>query len=184
MFFRKISRYRRVELRVENTFHCYLKQVIFGGIDGIITTFAVVAGFNGAQEADPQNFGIATVLLFGFANLFSDASSMGLGNFVAERSEAKLNKTKNGKSPLFTSIVTICSFITFGLTPLLPYVIKPVLNFEILFITSCTTSLMGLSALGILRFLLTKEKWYKSLSEVLGIGTISALVAYFVGTFF
>ncbi len=73
----------------------YLKEVIYGAIDGIITTFAVVAGFSGAalsSEATTQ-FSFMMVLLFGLANLFGDGVSMGLGNFLAVRSEQGLYKS-------------------------------------------------------------------------------------------
>ncbi len=66
----------------------YLQEIVYGGVDGIITTFAVVAGFAGAQgSAHLGNLGYLTVLLFGLANLFADASSMGLGNLLSLRSE-------------------------------------------------------------------------------------------------
>lgn len=64
----------------------YLREIVFGGADGIVTTFAVVAGFAGAQ-AENSAIPMITVLLFGFANLFADATSMGLGNFLSMRSE-------------------------------------------------------------------------------------------------
>lgn len=67
----------------------YLKQILYGGNDGIVTTFAVVAGFAGAggDEAATAGMGVGVVLLFGLANLFGDAASMGLGDFISERSE-------------------------------------------------------------------------------------------------
>ena len=67
----------------------YLKEVIYGGIDGIITTFAVVAGFSGAALTNEitTQLSFVVVLLFGLANLFADAVSMGLGNFLAVRSD-------------------------------------------------------------------------------------------------
>lgn len=67
----------------------YFKEVIYGGIDGIITTFAVVAGFSGAALSNETTTQLSflVVLLFGLANLFADATSMGLGNFLSVRSE-------------------------------------------------------------------------------------------------
>lgn len=64
-----------------------LRQIVFGGNDGIITTFAVVAGFAGAQAEEILEIGTVAVLLFGFANLFADATSMGLGEFLSTRSQ-------------------------------------------------------------------------------------------------
>lgn len=68
-------------------FSRYLKEIVLGGIDGIVTTFAVVAGFTGANSQSEMAFW--TVMLFGFANLFADGASMGLGNFLSIRSEQK-----------------------------------------------------------------------------------------------
>ncbi len=65
----------------------YLKEIVYGGNDGIVTTFAVVSGFAGASQAGDTSLMLSAVLLFGFANLFADATSMGLGNYLSERSE-------------------------------------------------------------------------------------------------
>lgn len=65
----------------------YLKEIVYGGNDGIITTFAVVAGFAGAQLNNAGNLPYLVVLLFGFANLSADGISMALGNFLSTRSE-------------------------------------------------------------------------------------------------
>lgn len=66
----------------------YLKEIMYGSTDGIITTFAVVAGFAGAQANTPGlGLPLAVVLLFGMANLFADAASMGLGNFLSVKTE-------------------------------------------------------------------------------------------------
>lgn len=70
----------------------YFKEIIYGGIDGIVTTFAVVAGFAGASMSSDTTVQVSflIVLLFGLANLFADAASMGLGNFLSVRSEKDL----------------------------------------------------------------------------------------------
>lgn len=72
----------------QSVFSEYLREIVYGGNDGIVTTFAVVAGFAGAQSGSqviiPTSF--LTVLLFGFANLFADGASMSLGNFLSIRS--------------------------------------------------------------------------------------------------
>lgn len=78
------------------TFKEYFKEVIYGGIDGIVTTFAVVAGFAGAALTTDTTtqLSFVVVLLFGLANLFADAASMGLGNFLSVRSEKDLYQVK------------------------------------------------------------------------------------------
>lgn len=67
----------------------YFKEVVYGGVDGTVTTFAIVSGFSGAALSSntTAELSFAIVLLFGLANLFADAVSMGLGNFLSVRSE-------------------------------------------------------------------------------------------------
>ena len=59
----------------------FIQDIVYGGIDGIVTTFAVVSGATGAAL---QNY---VIIILGFANLLADALSMGIGNFLSLRSE-------------------------------------------------------------------------------------------------
>lgn len=59
----------------------YVKSIVFGGLDGIITTFSIVAAVAGASLT-PE-----IVIMMGFANLLSDGISMGLGDFLSEVAE-------------------------------------------------------------------------------------------------
>ena len=68
----------------------FLKQIVYGGNDGIVTTFAIVAGFAGASAEGAAEVGALAVLVFGLANLFADATSMGLGEFLSTRSQRDL----------------------------------------------------------------------------------------------
>lgn len=72
----------------------YLKQIIYGGNDGIVTTFAIVAGFAGANADGVVQVGALAVLVFGLANLFADAVSMGLGEFLSARSSHDLYRAR------------------------------------------------------------------------------------------
>jgi len=77
-----------------------LKEIVYGGLDGIITTFAVVSGFSGAALLGNSGIGevyaISLVLLFGLANLLADGVSMGLGDFLSTRSEqARWNRERD-----------------------------------------------------------------------------------------
>src|SRR3989344_7597564 len=59
----------------------YLADFVYGANDGIVTTFAVVAGAVGA--------GLQThiIIILGLANLVADGLSMGLSNFLSLRSK-------------------------------------------------------------------------------------------------
>lgn len=65
----------------------HLKQIVYGGNDGIVTTFSVVAGFAGFGAEGAATVGGIAVLLFGLANLFADGTAMGLGEFLSSLSE-------------------------------------------------------------------------------------------------
>jgi VIT1/CCC1 family predicted Fe2+/Mn2+ transporter len=61
--------------------HNYLRDWIYGGMDGAVTTFAVVSGVAGAQLSP------WVILALGFANLFADGFSMAASNFLGTKSE-------------------------------------------------------------------------------------------------
>lgn len=76
----------------------YLREIVYGGNDGIVTTFAVVAGFAGAQhDAGTSIIPALSVLLFGLANLFADGFSMGLGSFLSLRAQQDVYKNEKAK---------------------------------------------------------------------------------------
>jgi len=75
----------------------FLKQIIYGGNDGIVTTFAIVAGFAGAGAEGAAQIGGIAVLLFGVANLLADATAMGLGEFLSARSEQDVYRATRDK---------------------------------------------------------------------------------------
>ena len=65
----------------------YLRDLVYGGIDGTVTTFAVMAGVVGA------NLSSGIVIILGLANLLADGFSMAAANFTgtkAERDEYEL----------------------------------------------------------------------------------------------
>lgn len=63
------------------TRHNYLRDWIFGGIDGAVTTFAVVTGVVGAQLSTP------VILVLGTANLVADGFSMAASNYLGTKAE-------------------------------------------------------------------------------------------------
>jgi VIT1/CCC1 family predicted Fe2+/Mn2+ transporter len=67
--------------RISSVRHNYIRDWIYGGIDGAVTTFAVVSGVAGA-ELSP-----VIVLILGFANLVADGFSMAASNFLGTRAE-------------------------------------------------------------------------------------------------
>ena len=82
------------EIHLENTrfgkLQEYLREFVYGGIDGAVTTFAVVAGGFGA------NLDAGILIILGFANLLADGFSMSVGAYLSAKSE-KDNYDKHEK---------------------------------------------------------------------------------------
>ena len=59
----------------------YLKDGVFGAIDGAVTTFAIVAGVVGA------NLSLKVIIALGIANVLADGFSMAAGNYSGTKAE-------------------------------------------------------------------------------------------------
>jgi vacuolar iron transporter family protein len=61
--------------------HNYIRDWVYGGIDGSVTTFAVVSGVVGAGLSP------TVILIMGFANLAADGFSMAASNYLGTKAE-------------------------------------------------------------------------------------------------
>ncbi|MCB9426391.1 MAG: VIT1/CCC1 transporter family protein [Flavobacteriales bacterium] len=224
--------------RFYKTLDNYLGEFVYGGIDGCVTTFAVVAGSVGAG----LDSGIIIVL--GFANLFADGFSMSVGAYLSTKStndsfkkhkkqehlkikenptrekerlksilhrkgyegellekivdftteseslwvdtilSEDLDKIEDQKSPLAIGLTTYVSFILIGLIPLSVYVWDYFNHsLENPFFWSSTLTALGFIIIGILKSFVSHTNIFKSIFETLILGTIAALVSYYVGDF-
>ncbi|MCB0571437.1 MAG: VIT1/CCC1 transporter family protein [Phaeodactylibacter sp.] len=62
-------------------YQAHLGEFVYGGIDGSVTTFAVVAGAVGASLDS------SVILILGFANLLADGFSMSVGAYLSAKSQ-------------------------------------------------------------------------------------------------
>lgn len=69
----------------------YLGEFVYGGIDGSVTTFAVVAGSAGG------GLDTKVVLILGIANMLADGLSMGIGSYLSTKSEIENFKRLKGE---------------------------------------------------------------------------------------
>ena len=215
----------------------YIGDMVYGAIDGIITTFAIVSGVAGASLST------SIILILGFANLLADGLSMGIGNYLGTKSEREyyqhereregweiehmpdgereeirkifrkkgfkgkdleraveivtsdkevwvdtmmndeLHLVKDSRSPLTAGLATFGSFVVAGLMPLVIYILSyfnPI--FEVHdFLLAIVATAVTLFSVGALRTLITGKKWWLSGLEILFIGGIAAVAAYFIG---
>jgi VIT1/CCC1 family predicted Fe2+/Mn2+ transporter len=73
-----------------NKYQDYLGEFVYGGIDGAVTTFAVVSGAVGA------GLGNNVIIILGLANLIADGFAMSVGAYLSSKSEKdNYNKYKS-----------------------------------------------------------------------------------------
>ena len=155
----------------------YLGDIIYGANDGIVTTFAVVAGVAGAALSP------TIVLILGGSNLFADGFSMGASNYLAirSRSSAELETSGSISEPYAVrhGIVTFAAFVTAGSIPLAAYLL-PGLEQQRLVVTA-TLAGLSLFVIGAARTLLAYGSWWKNGLEMLSVGGVAATLAFCVG---
>lgn len=155
----------------------YLRDLVYGANDGIITTFAVVAGVAGADLPT------ATVLILGFANLVADGFSMGASNFLSIRSDeaARAAAGLGVQEPHAGrhGFATFGAFLIAGAVPLAAYLV-PGLE-ESRFAIAVVLTLVTLFAVGAFRSFVTEQGWIRSGLEMLAVGAAAAAVAYILG---
>lgn len=154
----------------------YLEDIVYGGNDGIITTFTVVSGVEGAKLAT------IVVIILGFVNLFADGFSMGASRYLSIRASASAYGTDRGYlEPFYHSACTFLAFFIFGLFPLISFMIPGVIHHR--FLIDCIITGSVLFLVGSLRIFVTKKRWWQGGVEMLLIGGGVAVTAYGVGYF-
>ncbi len=161
--------------------HRYLPEFVYGGIDGAVTTFAVVAGALGASLS------ASIILILGFANLFADGFSMAVSNYLSTKSRRELVKhtrqTTRVETPLSTAFATFASFLLVGFVPLLSFVIGLwVVSFEPhTFTYSFILTGIALAIVGGVKGIVVKKSVPYAALETLVIGGVAAALAFAVG---
>jgi len=151
----------------------YLPEFVYGGIDGTITTFAIVSGVVGAS------LNHTIILILGFANLFADGFSMAVSRYLSEKSKEDLSKKKGRSLATKRAAVTFFSFLIIGFIPLLSFAF----GFKNQYTFSVVLTALALGIVGYLKGTLTGKSKFKSSLQTLIVGGIAASIAFFVGYF-
>jgi len=157
----------------------YVRELIYGANDGIVTTFAVVAGVAGG------GLSLRVVLTIGAANLFADGLSMAVGNYLSIRSHESVLETQDLPEeeafPVRHALATFLAFVVAGAVPLVPYILPGLPGAR--FVASIALTFGGMFVVGALRALIADVRWWKAGVEMLGLGGVVAMVAYASGGF-
>lgn len=167
----RISHHREPKGAREVARH-YIRDLVYGANDGIITTFAVVAGVTGGALS-PR-----AIIVVGVANLLADGLSMGVGNYLAIRSDESAREAaglpEQEGNPARHGAMTFLAFATAGAIPMLPYF----LGFGG-FVACIALTLLALFTVGALRSAVTLDRWWRAGMEMLALGVVVAAAAYY-----
>ncbi|MFM7088543.1 MAG: VIT1/CCC1 transporter family protein [Candidatus Paceibacterota bacterium] len=157
----------------------YIGDLVYGANDGIITTFAVVAGVAGAELAP------SVVIILGVSNLIADGFSMATSNYLARKSENDYQIAQTGghvelENPIKNATATFVSFVIAGAVPLVPYILG---IGHALFTQAIVATGVMLFVVGSLRTRVSHVKWWRGGLEMLFVGALAATVAYIIGDF-
>jgi vacuolar iron transporter family protein len=157
----------------------YVDEFVYGANDGIITTFAVVSGAQGAS------LGHKAIIILGLANLVADGFSMGASSFLAIRTEVDVDTangtpvTENERRAVSRSLATFVGFLCAGTLPLIPFFTPIAQGAE--FMVSAVSTAIAFFLVGGLRAFVTKRSFVLSGIEMLIVGGAASLLAYGVG---
>lgn len=155
----------------------YLPEFVYGSIDGLVTTFAVVAGALGAA------FPPLVVIVVGSANVLADAFSMGSSGYLAAVSEEKMTGVAHSRSPLSRAFVTFFSFVIVGVTPLVPFLVQaivPNLSFNAA-LYSIVMTMLAFGVVGFISGVVSGESRLVASARTVALGGLAALIAYGTG---
>ena len=155
----------------------YIRDLVYGANDGIITTFAVVAGVAGGSLST------IAVLIVGTANLAADGIAMGVGNLLAIRSHesalAAAGLPEEEAYPWKHGLATLIAFVFAGAVPLVPYTLA--LSDDVRLPASAVLTMVSLFSVGAARATVTLDRWWRAGLEMLVLGGIIAVAAYGAG---
>ena len=81
----KPSQSHSISIHIENEhggkYTPFIKSIIYGGVDGVITTFAIITASYAADLS------VKTILILGLSNVLADGFSMGFGDYASSYSE-------------------------------------------------------------------------------------------------
>ena len=146
----------------------YVRPVLLGSVDGLITTFVVVAA---GLASDTSR---ASILLIGASSLVADGLSMGVSEALSSRAQDDIP----ARRAALLGLACFLGFVVAGCAPLLGYAISQSPGSGR--IVSILFFLCGLAVVGMFRAWITEKFVASETLEVLVLGAASGGVAYSV----
>ena len=153
----------------------YLRSLMFGLQDGIVSTTGVVVGIStGVSDK-------AIIILAAFVAVTVEATSMAAGQYSSEKAVHQMDKTGKHTDNLFIgAIIMFVAYLLGGAFPILPIVLFPQ---EISRILAIISAFLGLFLIGFLKGHLVEHRPLRSAVELFIIGSVATIVGVTVGYF-
>lgn len=153
----------------------YLRSLMFGLQDGIVSTTGVVVGISvGVQDK-------SIIVLAALVAVMVEASSMAAGQYNSEKAAHQLDKTKSKQDNLITgAAIMFFAYLIGGMFPIIPTLLfeQPEARFIALI-----SAFIGLFLIGYLKGKFVDHMPLRSAIELLIIGGVATLVGVVVGYF-
>lgn len=164
---------------MQGTIRKYLSSIVYGGSDGAVSYFTLMAGAYGA------GLSIKMLIAIGVSNVVADAFSMATADYLSE--DSKINVPL--KEEEMSAIVTFISFVLIGCFPLAPsiyayYTMPADATLPLsMFMASTALTLVGFTYIGYLRGKILKRNIWRTVMQSILICSISAVIAYYLGEY-
>jgi VIT1/CCC1 family predicted Fe2+/Mn2+ transporter len=152
----------------------YLRDIVNGACDGVVTTLAVVAGATGASFAPRVG------IVLGIVNLVADGFSMGASNYLGLKSELEQRGASVAlEAPLRHGLATALAFVLAGGVPLIAFALG--LPSAAQFPVAIALALGALAFVGGARSSFTQQPRVRCAAEMVAVGGAASAVAYVLG---
>jgi VIT1/CCC1 family predicted Fe2+/Mn2+ transporter len=164
---------------MKGTIRKYLASIVYGGSDGAVSYFTLMAGAYGA------GLSIRMLIAIGVSNVIADAFSMATADYLSEDSKKGITLKEEETS----AIVTFIAFAVIGCLPLAPsvyayYTLPPDSTLPLsMFLASTALTLIGFTYIGYLRGKILKRNIWRTVTQSVIICSISAFIAFYLGEY-
>ena len=160
---------------LKNIHEDYLRSLMFGLQDGIVSTTGVVVGISTGVDNK------AIIILAAFVAVTVEATSMAAGQYSSEKAVHQMDKTgKHTDSLIIGGIIMFFAYLLGGAFPILPIVFFPQ---EISRILAIISAFLGLFVIGYIKGQVVEHRPLRSAVELFIIGSIATIVGVVVGYF-
>lgn len=153
----------------------YLRSLMFGLQDGIVSTTGVVIGISTGIESKP------IIVLAALVAVMVEASSMAAGQYSSEKAVHQMDKSgKHTDSLLLGAIIMFFAYLIGGSFSIIPTLLFQQPEAKIIAVIS---SFVGLFVIGYLKGQIVEHKPLRSAIELFIIGSVATTIGLIVGHF-